>query len=451
MMMSTAGLESRTRLVRKGQADGKCVCYWMSREQRVEDNQALAFAIASANKLGLPVLTLFSLSPSFIGAARRHYDFMLDGLIKVEGELARKAIGFRLVLGDPSKTVPDFLSTSCPAVLITDFDPLKAKRSWREEVCKETDVTIYEVDAHNIVPCWLASNKREWGAATLRRKLAQLLPDFLVKPPMFSVPKVPWRETQEVDWKKVRSTVQAVDYGAPITWLESGSKAALNKLESFISEGLSGYPDQRNDPNKEGQSGLSPYLHFGQISPQRVAWEVFKADAPQPSKQAFLEELIVRRELSDNFCLHAPDYDSVSGFPEWSKATLEQHRFDEREYVYSAREFEEAKTHDKLWNAAQNQMVRQGKMHGYIRMFWAKKILEWSETPEEAMRIAILLNDRYELDGRDPNGYAGIAWSIGGVHDRAWPSRKVLGKIRYMSLGGAKSKFDVESYVSRWS
>jgi deoxyribodipyrimidine photo-lyase len=451
MMMSTAGLESRTRLVRKGRVDGKCVCYWMSREQRVEDNQALVFAVATANKLGLPVQTLFSLSPSFIGAARRHYDFMLDGLIKVEVELARKVIGFKLVLGDPSKMVPDFLSTSCPAVLITDFDPLKAKRSWREEVCKETDMTIYEVDAHNIVPSWLASNKREWGAATLRRKLVKLLPDFLVKPPMFSVPKVPWRETHEVDWKKVRSTIRAVDYGAPITWIESGSEAALDKLESFISEGLSGYPDQRNDPNKKGQSDLSPYLHFGQISPQRVAWEVSKADAPQPSKQAFLEELIVRRELSDNFCLHTPDYDSVSGFPDWSKATLEQHRFDEREYVYSAREFEEAKTHDKLWNAAQNQMVRQGKMHGYIRMYWAKKILEWSETPEEAMRIAILLNDRYELDGRDPNGYAGIAWSIGGVHDRAWPSHKILGKIRYMSFGGAKSKFDVESYVSRWS
>jgi len=265
------------------------------------------------------------------------------------------------------------------------------------------------------------------------------------------VPKVSWKETQEVDWKKVRSTIGAVDYGAPITWIKPGSRAALDKLESFISEGLSGYPDQRNDPNKEGQSGLSPYLHFGQISPQRVAWEVSKADAPGPSKQAFLEELIVRRELSDNFCLHVPDYDSVSGFPDWSKATLEQHRFDEREYVYSAREFEEGKTHDRLWNAAQNQMVRRGKIHGYIRMYWAKKILEWSETPEEAMRIAILLNDRYELDGRDPNGYAGIAWSMGGVHDRAWSSRKVLGKIRYMSFGGAKSKFDVESYVAKWS
>ncbi len=285
----------------------------------------------------------------------------------------------------------------------------------------------------------------------MRPKLSRLLPQFLAEPIRHQDPKVPWKEMPGTDWRMARSSIGARDLGPPIEWTRPGSKVATKELKGFIATRLEGYEANRNDPNKEGQSGLSPFLHFGQLSPQRVAWEVGNARAPEPSKRAFLEELIVRRELSDNFCLHVPDYDAVSGFPEWSKATLEQHRHDEREHIYTEREFEEARTHDPLWNAAQRQMVTRGKMHGYMRMYWAKKILEWTETPEEAMRIAVLLNDRYELDGRDPNGYAGIAWSIGGVHDRAWPSRKVFGKVRYMSFRGSSSKFDVEAYIARWS
>ncbi len=450
MTMVTSDLQSRARIVREGHHEGKCVCYWMSREQRVEDNHALAFAIATAKELGLPLLAFFSLSPRFIGAAKRHYDFMLKGLTDVEAGLAKKRIGFRLVLGDPLKAVPDLLSACSPSVLVTDFDPLRTKRSWKERAYQESEATIYEVDAHNIVPCWVASNKREWGAATLRRKLAGLLPTFLIEPPRIVAPKVAWKDLEEVDWKDATRSIQVDDVGAEITWIESGTIAAHARLDRFVQQGLNEYLVRRNDPNQEGQSNLSPYLHFGQISPQRVAFEVARSKASKDAKQAFLEQLIVRRELSDNFCLHAPDYDSVSGFPEWSKESLEQHRGDEREYIYSEKEFEAGRTHDKLWNAAQEQMVAMGKMHGYLRMYWAKKILEWSETPEEAMRIAVRLNDRYELDGRDPNGYTGIAWSIGGVHDRPWPSRKIFGKVRYMSYAGASSKFDIESYISKW-
>ena len=448
--MSEGDLEVRARPIQNGGGEGKSVCYWMSREQRCQDNHALAFASKEADQRGLPLLVFFALSPSFIGAAKRNYDFMLDGMAEVEKGLTMNGIGFRLVVGEPMSTVPDLLSEIEPAAMVIDFDPLRPKRLWRESVCKESRTTVYEVDAHNIVPCWVVSNKREWGAATLRRKLSKLLPSFLDQPPSAKGPRIEWRDGRPTDWKKVRSSIRAEDHGGPTDWIRAGEAAALEKLDDFIAKGLSSYQDRRNDPNKGGQSDLSPYIHFGQLSPQRIAFEVSKARVPGPSKQAFLEELIVRRELSDNFCLHVPDYDSVSGFPEWSKASLEQHRHDEREYVYSSREFEEARTHDPLWNAAQNEMVRRGKMHGYMRMYWAKKILEWSETPEEAMRIAIFLNDRYELDGRDPNGYAGIAWSIGGVHDRAWPSRKIFGKVRYMSYGGARSKFDVDAYVAKW-
>ena len=195
---------------------------------------------------------------------------------------------------------------------------------------------------------------------------------------------------------------------------------------------------------------MSPYLHFGQISAQRVALDVKAFQGNKESEAAFLEELIIRRELSDNFCLYNSNYDSFEGFPNWAKETLNKHRKDKRDFIYTKEEFELAATHEYLWNAAQTELVITGKMHGYMRMYWAKKILEWTKSPEEALSIAVYLNDKYELDGRDPNGYVGCAWSIGGVHDRAWTERNVIGKIRYMNLNGAKRKFDVEEYVMKF-
>ena len=219
----------------------------------------------------------------------------------------------------------------------------------------------------------------------------------------------------------------------------TGEDAALKKL-STLSEVLQGYSSLRNDPNKKALSNMSPYFHFGHISAQRVALEIKNSELDSEDKNAFLEEMIVRRELSDNFCEYEPHYDYFEGFHKWAQETLNDHRDDKRDYLYTRDQFEESKTHDPLWNAAQNQMKLEGKMHGYMRMYWAKKILEWSESPEDALQIAIDLNDKYELDGRDPNGYAGIAWSIGGVHDRAWFERPVYGKIRYMNYNGCKSK-----------
>lgn len=198
-------------------------------------------------------------------------------------------------------------------------------------------------------------------------------------------------------------------------------------------------------------SNLSSYLHFGQISAQRVALEVQPFIEYAESQKSFLEELIVRRELSDNFCFYNKYYDSFEGFPNWAKKTLNEHRNDKREFIYSLQQFEDAKTHDDLWNAAQIEMTTTGKMHGFMRMYWAKKILEWSASPEDALETAIYLNDKYELDGRDPNGYVGCAWSIGGVHDRAWAERPVFGKIRFMNYNGCKRKFDINSYIKKIS
>jgi deoxyribodipyrimidine photo-lyase len=218
-------------------------------------------------------------------------------------------------------------------------------------------------------------------------------------------------------------------------------------LKAFLKNKLGFYEERSNNPTADGLSNLSPYLHFGQISAQRVALEVSRTEAQQNGKEAFLEELIVRRELSDNFCYYNENYDHFEGFPNWAKETLNKHRNDTRPYIYSLDTLEDARTHDELWNAAQRQMIVKGKMHGYMRMYWAKKILEWTPSPEEALRIANYLNDRYELDGRETNGYVGVAWSIGGVHDRAWPERPVFGKIRYMSYNGCKSKFKVDAYI----
>ncbi len=231
---------------------------------------------------------------------------------------------------------------------------------------------------------------------------------------------------------------------------EAGETAAREVMIDFIYNKFDTYFTQRNDPIKNAISNLSPYLHFGQISAQRVALEVEKAKSDIKSKESFLDELIVRKELADNFCYYNPFYDKFIGFPAWAKETLNSHRHDQRDHIYTLEELEAGKTYDPLWNASQLELLSKGKMHGYLRMYWAKKILEWSESPEKALETAIYLNDKYELDGRDPNGYTGIAWSIGGVHDRAWKEREIFGKIRYMSYEGSKRKFDVNAYIAKF-
>jgi deoxyribodipyrimidine photo-lyase len=262
--------------------------------------------------------------------------------------------------------------------------------------------------------------------------------------------KVSHLSAEIIDWKDIKNSIKVNRDVNEIDWLKSGEQNAQIVLKDFLEKKLDRYAEERNDPNKNVLSNLSPYLHFGQISAQRIALTVNQFYGNHPSSDSFLEELIVRRELSDNFCYYNTKYDSFEGFPDWAKKTLNDHRKDKREFIYSLEEFEKAKTHEDLWNAAQIEMVKTGKMHGYMRMYWAKKILEWSKSPEEALKIAIYLNDKYELDGRDPNGYTGCAWSIGGVHDRAWTERQIFGKIRYMNFNGAKRKFDVASYIKKY-
>ena len=399
--------------------DGKCgsgpVVYWMSREQRAFDNWGIIFAAEEAKKLKRKFIVVFCLVDEFLGAQKRCFDFMKAGLENTAAILKRNNVGFTILKGDPKIKLPQFAAKNKAALLVTDFDPTRVKKEWKKAVAQKISMPFFEVDSRNIVPCWIASNKREFGAYTLRPKISRLLDVYLTDFPKIIKDKDPSRKF----------------------------------IDAFIKNKLSSYDEERNDPSKEGQSGLSHLLHFGQISAQRIALEVRKSNAPEKAKAAFLEELIVRRELSDNYCFYTTNYDSFDALPDWAKKTLTEHKDDRREYLYSLNELENAKTHDELWNAAQTEMVKSGRMHGYLRMYWAKKILEWSKSPKAAIERAIFLNDKYELDGRDTNGYAGIMWAVGGLHDRAWGERKVFGKIRFMSYAGCKSKFDIKAYIEK--
>ncbi len=427
------------------------IIYWMSRDQRVEDNWALLKAAELAETHARPLAVAFCLAPQFLEASLRHYAFMLHGLREVEKKLAALRIPFFLLTGDPVDRLLDFVARTDAGAVVCDFNPLRISLDWKAAAARRMRIPLIEVDAHNIVPCRVASEKREVGARTLRPKLSRLMGEFLTDFPITRPSRIAWSgAAPRNDWDMALRSLRINRSIPEVDWLPPGETAAHARLARFTEEGgLSRYAEGRNDPCADAQSDLSPYLHFGQLSPQRAALEALRHGATITPWCAFQEQLIVRRELSDNFCFHTPTYDAIEAFPNWARKSLDAHRPDKRDWLYGYEDFELARTHDDLWNAAQLEMVRRGKMHGYLRMYWAKKILEWSPSPEEALATAIRLNDAYELDGRDPNGYAGIAWAIGGVHDRPWFDRSVYGVVRYMNRAGCERKFDVPAYIRR--
>ena len=452
--MSDDVLKSRIRRIGGGNTAGKCVLYVMSRDQRVQDNHALLAAQKHALTRQLPLAVVFCLMPKSGYRARGHYQYMLDGLAEVEAALQQLSIPFMMLIGNPAERLEGMFHHVQPDAVYFDFNPLRGPLVLHRTLAEHAIFPVYEVDTHNIVPVWLASDKQEVGARTIRPKIHRLLATFLAEPEQPIPHPYPWSGpvlplTHDAITERIDEVLAHLVSNKQELPLKSGESAALRVLEDFINTRLKNYAEDRNDPSKGGLSGLSPYLHFGQLSSLRAALNVTKA-ARGPGVEALIEEMVVRKELSDNYCFYNSRYDNLDGAPNWAAATLKKHSTDERPFLYSREEFEAALTHDTAWNAAQIELLRTGKMHGYMRMYWAKKVLEWSASPEDALNTLIYLNDFYSIDGGDPNGYVGILWSVAGLHDRPWGERPVYGTVRSMVYGGLKRKFDISAYEKRW-
>ncbi len=427
---------------------GRYVLYWMQAAQRAEYNHALEKAITRANQLKLPLVAIFGITDSYPEANLRHYHFMLEGLKDAKEALAKRRIQLVVRHQSPEQAAIELSEKAASAVV--DAGHTRIERKWRRQAAKNIKCLLEEVETNLIVPVSEVSDKENFSAGTLRPRINKRVPEYLVKirqgKPLYSSLDMKFKSFDISDIELSLSKLNIDRSVGAVKGFKGGTTEAKRRLKDFIKNKLERYAELRNDPSLDATSNMSPYLHFGQISPLYIALEVLGTEGG--GKDAYLEELIVRRELSYNFIYYNQSYDKFESLPPWAKNTLNYHGRDKREYVYSAEEFEQAKTHDAYWNAAQKEMVITGKMHGYMRMYWGKKILEWSKKPRVGFKIALYLNNKYELDGRDANGFAGVAWCFG-KHDRAWGERDVFGKVRYMNAAGLKRKFDADRYVEK--
>lgn len=428
--------------------NGAYILYWMQASQRESYNYALEFSIELANLHSLPLLVVFGIMDDYPEANERHYAFMVEGLRETAEHITERGATFRLYHGSP-ETVAISMSAKA-ATVVTDMGYLRHQKAWRGKLSKEAGCKVWQVETDAVVPIRYASDKDEYAARTLRPKIHRHLKRFLVPLERREIlirdftEEIP--DGLDVSDPALLSRLKLDRSVPPVPKLKGGPEEARTKLKEFIRRKLPHYAEDRNDPANDYTSGLSHYLHFGQISPLQIALNVGTSDTGEENIEAFLEELIVRRELAFNFTYFNARYDEYAALPEWAQKTLEKHRSDTREHLYSADELEAARTHDPYWNAAMTEMVRFGTMQGYMRMYWGKKILEWSEHPEEAFERTLMLNNKYFVDGRDPNSFTGVAW-IYGKHDRPWTERPVFGTIRYMNANGLKRKFDIDQYV----
>ena len=389
-----------------------------------------------ANRAGLPVLFYEALTFDYPYASDRFDQFVLDGVCDTQRELERLGIGYifyhRRKRSDPNDVV--YRLAKDAAAVVTDHYPLWPARAFNPKVASKLDIPYYAVDSSCIVPM-SRFDKREYAAYTIRPKIRKLLPQYLRPMPALRV-------RHKFSGERLQYAVSKSSGRFP-----GGSAAGHKRLKQFLRDSLHRYANSSNQPSENATSGLSRYLHFGHISSLEVALAVQDyAHEHKLLPDEFLEELIVRRELAFNFARFTENPESLDVLPEWARKTLEKHSRDKRDPVYSRGQFERAETHDPLWNAAQKELLITGKIHGYYRMYWGKKIIEWSPSPEEALATAIYLNDRYALDGRDPNSITNILWCFG-LHDRPWVERPVFGQVRYMSFDGMRRKTDVDSYV----
>jgi deoxyribodipyrimidine photo-lyase len=428
---------------------GDYVLYWMQQAQRAEYNHALEFAIYQANQVSLPLLVAFGLMDNYPEANLRHYSFMLEGLKDVQEALQQRGIKLVVQLGSPVEVAIKLAQKA--ALVVCDRGYLRIQKHWYSHLVQSVRCRVIQVETDVVVPVELASDKCEYAARTIRPKIQRQLERFLC-----AVETIPVRQTSlhlnvdglELNEPQMLAHSLKLNQLAVSPFFKGGASQARAVLASFLAERFERYSQNRNQPQINDSSLMAMYLHFGQISPLDIALQVRQAGGSQQNTETYLEELIIRRELAINFVHFCPNYDSYSCLPDWASKTLGEHRHDKRVFCYDRETLEVAQTHDRYWNAAMQEMFYTGYMHNYMRMYWGKKILEWSASPEEAFETALYLNNRYFLDGRDANSFAGVAWCFG-LHDRPWAERPILGTVRYMNATGLVRKADPEAYVNK--
>ncbi len=453
-------LADQTRvLVRRGGAPRKgarCVVYWMQRAMRILDNPALDVAIEAGNLLGLPVVVYFSVIPNDPHANLRHYHFMQQGLCDVAEDAAERGVGF-VVRRPPDNSLEAFVEEVGAALVIGDENPCREPQRRRKALAARFKLPFWTVDADVVVPS-AVFGRSYFLLHHFRPHLKAELPKYLVAAKKME-PLYPWKPQKAPPGFSLSEDITAGFAGLdrnvrPVDSFRGGTRSAVRRLGEFLRLDLARYEETRNHPEVKGTSRLSPYLRFGNIGPLTIALAVEEAvrqgNAPVSARDRFLDQLIGWRELAVLFVRHNENYDNWECAEPWARKTLVEHAGDAREHRYSMEELERGETADDLWNAAQREMLDTGWMHNYMRMYWAKKILEWAPDPARAFEWAVTLNDRYELDGRDPNGYAGIAWAIVGKHDRPWFDRPVFGLVRPMSRASTAKKFNARAYIAQY-
>jgi deoxyribodipyrimidine photo-lyase len=432
--------------------DSNYVLYWMQQSQRAEYNHALEYSVQQANDLGLGVLVAFGLTDNYPEANLRHYTFMLEGLAETQTLLAKRGIKMVIRRGSPPDVALELGQNA--AMIVCDRGYLKQQRIWRDKVTRKSLCRVVQVESDVVVPLETVSSKAEYAARTIRPKIQKHLDDYLMELNPIKVRHSTVNisiDGLDLEGSKDILALLNIDrsVSAVTRFFKGGISRAKKIFDNFIQHRLKNYEKNHNQPQTDDISHMSMYLHFGQISPLYLALRINNADHRLDSaKAAFLEELIVRRELAANFVYYSRDYDNFGCLPDWARKTLTDHQKDRRAYTYTLRQLEDAETHDPYWNAAMQEMKNTGFMHNYMRMYWGKKILEWSSSPELAFCNTLAINNKYFLDGRDPNSFAGVAW-IFGVHDRAWPQRPIYGKVRCMMASGLERKSDIRGYVSK--
>ena len=431
---------------------GDFILYWMQQSQRAVWNHAFEYAIELANHSGQSVVVVFGITDRYPEANLRHYTFMLEGLTETRQTLARRGIRMVVRVGHPPDVALD--ASKRASAIICDRGYLKHQKAWRQEVASTASCPVIQVESDVVVPVEAVSEKAQYAARTIRPKIHRLLDSYLMpvvgRPLRLDLLRMKFKDDVR-DLGDAFTRGMDIDRSVPPVsqFFHGGTSRAVAQLGLFIRKHLASYHTNSNQPQTADVSYMSPYLHFGQISPAYIALKIQAARGTnEEAKEAYLEELIVRRELAINFVEYTPDYDSYSNLPNWAKQTLQRHRKDQREYRYTRKQLEAADTHDPYWNAAMTEMRVTGFMHNYMRMYWGKKILEWSDTPEKGFKTTLAINNKYFLDGRDPNSYTGVSW-IYGTHDRAWPERPIFGKVRYMAASGLERKCDIRAYVEK--